>query len=189
MTWFGLKEPKVPVTPADNVAVWYRGGFTHILLGDDVGLKPLIYYNVVHLNGWDVPGATPEQMIEYLKAHPDEQTVTFRLPELWTNLEGKPFGPTARHFTEVWMPKQLIKERFKIEDIKGKTWYTANRLDILTDPEREPQYAFVRGLRELLASGGIKVAFTDGLTYLLQTDYQAYLKSHPDVDLKTLGLE
>jgi hypothetical protein len=189
VTWFGLKESKVPVTPAENVSVWYRGGFTHILLGDDVGLKPLIYYNVVHLNGWDVRGATPEQEIEYLKAHPDEDMIKFKLPDLWTNLEGKPFTSSARHFTQVWMPKQLIKERFKIENIDGKTWYTASRLAILTDPERVPQYAFVRGLRELMASGGLKVAFTDGLTYLLATDYPTYLKSHPDVDLKTLGLD
>ncbi len=187
VTWFGLKEQKVPTTPEENVAIWYRGGFTHILLGDDVQVKALMYYNIMHMDGWDVPGATPEEMIDYLREHPEEDTVYFRLPDLWYNFLGDRFVRN-RHFTHFWLPREIDKEQYPTRSIDMETYYVASRLDILTDPERLAQYAFIRDFRELVASGGLKVAWTDELTLLFECDYPAYLESHPRVDLERLGL-
>jgi hypothetical protein len=188
VTWYGLKEKEVPSTPAENVAIWYRGGFTHILSGDDVALKAIMYYNIVHQNGWDVPGASPEELLEYLRSHPDERPVEFRLQDLWTNLAGEPFTDRNNHFTHYWLPQELTKGQFPTREINSETWFTADRLELLSSPERLAQYTFVRDFRELLQSGGIKVVHTDGLTFLFETDYPAYLRSHPDVSLETLGL-
>lgn len=188
VTWFGLEESTVPTTPAENVAVWYRGGFTHILIGDDVQVKALMYYNIVHMGGWDVPGATPQEMIDYLHEHPDEDTVHFALPDLWTNFEGERFIRN-RHFTHYWLPREIEKERYPMVMVDGNLVYEASRLDILTDPERVAQYAFIRDFRELVDSGGLKIVWDDELVYLFECDYPAYLESHPDVDLETLGLE
>jgi hypothetical protein len=77
---------------------------------------------------------------------------------------------------------------FPAEEIDGETWYTASRLDILTNPTSLNQYAFVRDFREMVDTGGIKVVYTDELTFLFECDYPAYLRSHPNVDLETLGL-
>ncbi len=189
VTWFGLKEDTVPTTPAENVAIWYRGGFTHILLGDDVMVKALLYYNVVHAHGWDVPGATPEERIEYLREHPEENRVNFLLQELWYSFDGEPFGHRARHFTHYWLPREIEKEVYPIENVDGINYYVANRLDILADPEKYAQYAFVRDFREMVETGGLEIVFSDQMTYLFRCDYPAYLESHPDVDLETLGLD
>jgi hypothetical protein len=189
VTWYGLKENEVPSTPAENVAIWYRGGFTHILSGDDVALKAIMYYNIVHQNGWDVPGASPDELLEYLRSHPDERHVEFRLQDLWTNLAGEPFTDRNNHFTHYWLPQELTKGQFPTRETNGETWFTADRLELLSSPERLAQYTFVRDFRELLQSGGIKVDHTDGLTFLFETDYPAYLRSHPDVSLETLGLK
>jgi hypothetical protein len=188
VTWYGLEEPVVPTTPAENVAIWYRGGFTHILLGDDIALKALMFYNIVHQDGWDIPGATPEEMTGYLQVFPDDDTVTFRLQDLWTNFAGEPFTDRSRHFTRFWLPRELKLALFPAEEIDGETWYTASRLDILTNPTSLNQYAFVRDFREMVDTGGIKVVYTDELTFLFECDYPAYLRSHPNVDLETLGL-
>jgi hypothetical protein len=188
VTWFGLKEPVVPTTPEENVAIWYRGGFTHILLGDDVGLKALIYYNIVHQNGWDVPGASHGEMVEYLQEHPEDNTVKFRLHDLWKNFMGEDFGNRGRHFTRYWIPRELEKEGYPTEMINGEIWYTARRMDILNTPEKVAQYAFVRDFREMVDTGGLKVVYTDMLTFLFECDYPAYRRSHPDVDLENLGL-
>ena len=188
VTWFGLEEPTVPTTPAENVAIWYRGGFTHILLGDDVQVKALMYYNIVHLGGWDVQGATPEELIAYLQDHPEEDTVHFNLPDLWTNFEGERFVRN-RHFTHYWLPREIEKERYPRVNLESGPAYEASRLDILTDPESVAQYAFIRDFRELVDSGGLRIAWDDELVYLFECDYPTYLESHPDVDLETLGLE
>lgn len=189
VTWFGLKESVVPTTPEENVAVWYRGGFTHVLLGDDVVLKALMYFNIVHHGGWDLPGASPSEMVEYIRKHPEFDIVQFRLQDLWINFAGQPFDERANHFKKYWLPSEIKKERYPIHDLGGETWYTASRLQILTDPIRLAQYSFVRGFRELVASGGLKIVYTDGLTFLFETDYPAYLKSHPHADLEKLGLK
>jgi len=188
VTWFGLKEPVVPTTPAENVAIWYRGGFTHILLGDDVQAKALMYYNIMHVGGWDVPGATPEEMIEYLHEHPDEDKVYLRLPDLWVNFAGAAFLPRNRHFTLFWLGREIRKEQYPTERVNGVRYYVASRLEILTSPERLAQYAFLRGFHELVDSGGLKIVYDDNLTFLFECDYPAYLRSHPEVDLETLGL-
>ena len=188
VTWFGLKEAIVPTTPEENVAIWYRGGFTHILLGDDVALKALMYFNIVHHDLWDIPGATPEEMVEYLEEHPEQDTVRFRLEDLWTNFAGRPFTERSRHFTHFWLPREIEKEMYPVEVIGGEKWFTASRVGILTDQERLNQYAFVRDFREMVETGGIKVVYTDELTFLFECDYPAYLESHPGVDLETLGL-
>ncbi|MFH1676929.1 MAG: hypothetical protein ABIC40_07875, partial [bacterium] len=152
-------------------------------------VKALLYYNIVHNRGWDVPGASPEEIIEYLRAHPEEDKVYFLLQDLWYNLEGKEFTSHSRHFTHFWIPREIEKEQFKTEYKDGVKYYTASRLAILTDPVKFPQYAFVRDFRQMLSTGGIKVAYTDELTYLFECDYPAYLQNHPGVDLETLGLK
>jgi len=189
VTWFGLKEDTVPTTPGENVAVWYRGGFTHILLGDDVMVKALMYYNIVHLDGWDIPGASPGELLAYLDDHPEEDTVHFQLQELWTSFDREPFGHRARHFTHFWLPREIEKERYPVERINNVPHYSASRSAILTDPERLAQYAFVRDFRELVVSGGLEIVYSDQMTYLFRCDYPAYLESHPDVDLETLGID
>jgi len=187
VTWFGLDEAVVPTSPAENVAIWYRGGFTHILLGDDVSLKALMYYNIVHNNGWDIPGASPEELVEWIVEHPEEDEVIFSQADLWYNLRGDPMvTSTSAHFRNEWLSREIEKELYP-ESEPGV--YTASRLSILTDPESLAQYSFVRDFREMLETGGIKVAWTDELTVLFECDYPAYLESHPDVDLQTLGLE
>ncbi len=190
VTWFGLKEPIVPTTPAENVAIWYRGGFTHILLGDDVALKALMYYNIVHKDNWDIPGASPDELVEYLREHPKEDTVYFILQNLWHNIVGDEINsPGSGHFRGPWLMREIGKERYPVEWIDGINYYTASRLDILTDPEQVAQYSFVRDFRELVDTGGLEVAWDDELTFLFECDYPAYLESHPDVDLETLGLK
>ena len=72
--------------------------------------------------------------------------------------------------------------------INGEIWYTARRMDILNTPEKVAQYAFVRDFREMVDTGGLKVVYTDMLTFLFECDYPAYRRSHPDVDLENLGL-
>ena len=188
VTWYGLDEPVVPTTPAENVAIWYRGGFTHIMLGDDIALKALMYFNIVHQKNWDVPGLTPDGLVEYLREHPEEDKVRFRLEDLWTNFAGDPFTDRSRHFTHFWLPRELEIAMFETEERVGETWYAASRFEILTDPISLNQYAFVRDFREMVDTGGIKVVYTDELTYLFECDYEAYSRSHPDVDLETLGL-
>lgn len=187
VTWFGLEEPIVPTTPAENVAIWYRGGFTHILLGDDVSLKALMYYNIVHEGGWDIDGATPEELVEWLENHPAYDKVTFKRSDLWFNLVGDPLvTQTSEHFRDAWLQREIEKELYT--EIEPRVYQTS-RLAILTDPERLAQYSFVRDFRELVDSGGLKVAWTDELTFLFECDYPAYLSTHPSVDLETLGLE
>ena len=187
VTWFGLEEPIVPTTPAENVAIWYRGGFTHILLGDDVSLKALMYYNIVHEGGWDIPSATPEELVEWLENHPAYDKVTFKRSDLWFNLVGDPLvTQTSEHFRDAWLQREIEKELY--EEIEPGVYQTS-RLSILTDPKRLAQYSFVRDFRELVDSGGLKVAWTDELTFLFKCDYPAYLSTHPSVDLETLGLE
>jgi len=196
VTWFGLGEETVPTTPEENVAIWYKGGFTHVLLGDDVGLKALMYYNIVHLydgvseTRWDIPGASPEELVEYLEEHPEEDKVHFLLQELWFNVIGNPMrSPRSRHFREDWLLREISKEQYQTETVDGIRYYTASRLEILTDPERLAQYAFVRDFQELVQSGGLKVVYDDELTFLFECDYEEYLRTHPDVDLELLGLE
>jgi len=189
VTWFGLKEPIVPTTPAENVAIWYRGGFTHILLGDDVALKALMYYNIVHKDGWDIPGASPEELAQYVREHPDQNKVYFIQQDLWNNIVGERMKTRkSYHFRGPWLEREIAKERYPTEWVSGVRYHTANRLDILTDPERLAQYAFVRDFQEMVRTGGLKVAYTDELTFLFECDYPAYLESYPDVDLATLGL-
>jgi hypothetical protein len=144
---------------------------------------------VVHAHGWDVPGATPDEIIEYLREHPEENRVNFLLQDLWYSFDREPFGHRARHFTHYWLPREIEKEVYPVENIDGVNCYVANRLDILTDPEKYAQYAFVRDFREMVETGGLDIVFSDQMTYLFRCDYPAYLESHPDVDLETLGLD
>jgi hypothetical protein len=141
-----------------------------------------MYYNIVHEGGWDIPGATPEELVEWLENHPAYDKVTFERSDLWFNLVGDPLvTKTSEHFRDEWLQREIEKELYT--EIEPGVYQTS-RLSILTDPERLAQYSFVRDFRELVDSGGLKVAWTDELTFLFECDYPPIFNA-PVSDLET----
>ncbi|MCX6647484.1 MAG: glycosyltransferase family 39 protein [bacterium] len=189
VTWVGMDEPVVPQTPEEGVAITIRNHITYQLLGDDVALKAMMYYNIIHQGGWDLPGLTLEEMIEYLRAHPDEDAVHFTRDDLNINFLREDIGDRAPHFTNFWMPREVEKERYPTEITDGVEYYTASRLAILTDPVRRNQYSFVRAFEAWQAEGGLEVIYSDGLTVLWKYTNDNFMRLHPDVDWSEYDLQ
>lgn len=189
VTWIGMNEPSVPKTPEVAVAIAIRNGITHQLLGDDVALKAMMYYNIIHHDGWDLPGLTPNEMIDYLQSHPEEDIVFFTRYDLNINFLRENIADRAPHFTNFWIPREIEKERFPTEIIDGVEYYTANRLDILTDKVKLDQYAFIRTFIQWQNEGGLDVVYEDGLTILWKFNHENYMRLHPDVDWSEYGID
>ncbi len=182
VTWVGMDEPFVPESPMEAVAIAVRNNITHQLLGDDVSLKAMMYYNIIHTDGWGLPGMLTDEMVEYLEAHPDEDKVWFTRDDLNLNFLREDVSDIAPHFTEFWIPREIEKEQFPVEMVDGIEYYTAGRMEILIDPERAAQYAFIRTFMDWHEGGGLDIVYEDGLTILWKFNHENFMRLNPDID-------
>ncbi len=178
ITWLGLEDEPIPQTPADNVRLWKKYGFTHLWIGDDATTKTLMYYNILNLPG-------------------DEDEVVFHLQDLWYDFFGRRFSNSVvnEHLKKYWMPRELAYNGYelyengeRVTDLSGNPLYKARRSDILNDPLKMAQINFVDSIRELVRTGGLHIVYPppdwpkkEELTFVLKTDYETYRLEHEEV--------